>query len=75
MRGAGGTAKRNPARLYAFRPYRDHAMMRLFLQTGLRLDELVQLERRDINLIEGYVRVRGKGDKERLIPQGIESQS
>ena len=56
------------ARLYAFRPYRGHAMMRLFLQTGLRLDELVHMERRDINLKEGYVRVRGKGDKERLIP-------
>lgn len=54
------------ARLYAFRPYRDHAMIRLFLQTGLRLGELVLLERDDINLQEGYVRVRGKGDKERL---------
>jgi len=56
------------ARLYAFRPYRDHAIMQLFLQTGLRLDELTRLERGDINLEEEYVRVRGKGDKERLVP-------
>ena len=56
------------ARLYAFRPYRDHAIMQLFLQTGLRLDELTRLERDDINLEEEYVRVRGKGDKERLVP-------
>ena len=56
------------ARLYAFRPYRDHAIMQLFLQTGLRLDELTRLERGDINLDEEYVRVRGKGDKERLVP-------
>jgi integrase/recombinase XerD len=56
------------ARLYAFRPYRDHAIMQLFLQTGLRLDELTRLEREDIKLEEEYVRVRGKGDKERLVP-------
>ena len=43
-------------------------MMQLFLQTGLRLDELTQLEKGDINLEEEYVRVRGKGDKERLVP-------
>ncbi len=56
------------SRLDSIRPYRDHAMIRLFLQTGLRLDELVQLERDDINLAEGHVLVRGKGDKERLLP-------
>jgi len=49
-------------------PYRNHAIIRLFLQTGLRLSELVQLEREDINLQEGYVRVRGKGDRQRLLP-------
>jgi site-specific recombinase XerD len=32
------------------------------------LDELVRLERSDINLQEGYVRVKGKGDRERLLP-------
>lgn len=56
------------SRMDSIRPYRDHAMIRLFLQTGLRLDELVRLERSDINLREGYIRVRGKGDKERLLP-------
>ena len=52
----------------SFLPYRDHAMLRLFLQTGLRLDELLQLENEDINLQERYVIVRGKGDKERMLP-------
>ena len=56
------------ARHYAFRPYRDHAMMQLFLQTGLRIDELTRLERDDLNLREEYIRVRGKGDKGRLVP-------
>jgi len=56
------------SRLDSIHPYRDYAMMRLFLQTGLRLDELVQLERRHINLPEEYVFVRGKGDRERLLP-------
>ncbi len=37
-------------------------------QPGLRLDELTRLERKDINLEEEYVRVRGKGGKERLVP-------
>ena len=56
------------SRMDTILPYRDHAMIRLFLQTGLRLDELVQLERGHINLEEGFVRVLGKGDRERLLP-------
>lgn len=56
------------SRIDSIRPYRDHAMMRLFLQTGLRLDELVQLERGHINLQEEYILVLGKGNQERMLP-------
>ena len=56
------------ARMKSFLPYRDYAMLQLFLQTGLRLDELLQLETGDINLQEKQIIVRGKGDKERLLP-------
>ncbi len=54
--------------LESFLPFRDHAMMRLFLQTGLRLDELVRLEWRDVKLEKACLLVQGKGDRERLLP-------
>ncbi|MCA9543173.1 MAG: tyrosine-type recombinase/integrase, partial [Myxococcales bacterium] len=38
--------------------------------TGLRVTELVTLRLDGLHLEEGYVRVRGKGDKERLVPLG-----
>jgi site-specific recombinase XerD len=49
-------------------PERDYAMMKLFLQTGCRLSELVGLELSQINLKEMYVRYLGKGSKERIVP-------
>ncbi|GAA4878640.1 tyrosine recombinase XerC [Ferrimonas pelagia] len=47
---------------------RDRAMMELFYSSGLRLDELVQLDCQRLDLAEGTVRVLGKGGKERLLP-------
>ncbi|MBS4030902.1 MAG: tyrosine-type recombinase/integrase [Clostridiales bacterium] len=41
-------------------PERDCAIMRVFLQTGCRLNELVQLEISQVNLDDGYVRFVGK---------------
>lgn len=49
-------------------PERDYAIIQLFLQTGCRLNELVGLEMNQVNLDERYVRFRGKGDKERIVP-------
>lgn len=49
---------------------RDHAMMELFYSSGLRLAELIALDRVDMDLNEGIVRVVGKGDKERILPVG-----
>lgn len=49
-------------------PYRDHCLMRLFLQAGPRAQELLQLETGDINLKEKELLIRGKGAKERIIP-------
>lgn len=48
--------------------YRNKAMIELMYATGLRVSELVNLEINDINLIDDYVRVYGKGKKERIIP-------
>jgi len=49
---------------------RDTAWLELFYGAGLRLSELVGLERRNLDLSQGTVRVRGKGGRERLCPFG-----
>lgn len=47
---------------------RDRAMVFLLYATGLRVSELVGLTLRSWDQSLGYVRVRGKGDKERIVP-------
>lgn len=49
---------------------RDRAIMEVLYGAGLRVSEVVSLERGDIDLLEGIVRVRGKGRKDRLTPIG-----
>jgi len=49
---------------------RDKAMMELLYATGIRVTELVSLDRGSINLGEGYIRCLGKGSKERIVPMG-----
>ena len=49
---------------------RDQAILELFYSSGLRLEELVSANVADINWSEKLIRVRGKGNKERLLPIG-----
>ncbi|MCB1895211.1 MAG: site-specific tyrosine recombinase XerD [Rhodocyclaceae bacterium] len=49
---------------------RDRAMIEILYATGLRVTELVQLRIFEINIQDGFVRVLGKGAKERLVPLG-----
>jgi len=50
---------------------RDAAMIELLYATGLRVSELVNLKIQDVNLEAGFVRVLGKGSKERIVPMGM----
>jgi integrase/recombinase XerD len=49
---------------------RDRAMLELLYATGLRVSELCQLGKSDIDTGMGYLRATGKGNKQRLVPVG-----
>jgi integrase/recombinase XerD len=53
----------------AFHP-RDRAILELLYATGVRVSELAGLSLSSINLDIGYLRVFGKGGKERVVPVG-----
>ncbi len=50
---------------------RDRAMMETLYATGLRVSELVGLTIDRVRLDPGFVRIVGKGRKERLVPLGL----
>ncbi|MCE0732989.1 site-specific tyrosine recombinase XerD [Halomonas sp. G15] len=52
---------------------RDRTMLEVLYGAGLRVSELVGLTTDAVNLRQGVVRVRGKGDKDRLVPLGEEA--
>lgn len=53
---------------------RDRAMLEVFYAGALRVTEIVQAKLEDLKLETGYMLVRGKGDKERIVPLGRSAQ-
>lgn len=47
--------------------HRNQAIMELLVSSGMRIGELVQLNRKDLVMINRQIRVTGKGNKERLV--------
>lgn len=57
------------------RGMRDAAMLEVIYAAGLRVSELTQLLVSAVNLEVGFVRVKGKGSKERIVPIGRRAES
>jgi len=53
---------------------RNQTLFMILLDTGLRIGELVNLKIDDVHLDEGYLKVLGKGKKERIVPIGNNAQ-
>ncbi|MCC7364834.1 MAG: tyrosine-type recombinase/integrase [Dehalococcoidia bacterium] len=54
---------------------RNQAIIWVFLDCGLRASELCNLQLADVHLRQGYLKVLGKGNKERLVPFGTGAQA
>ena len=52
------------------RAQRDRVIVEMLYASGIRISELVGLDRADLDLEAGLIRVFGKGDKERIVPIG-----
>ena len=54
---------------------RNRAMLEVFYAGALRVSEIVGVKLEDLKLDLGYLMVRGKGDKERIVPLGRSAQT
>jgi integrase/recombinase XerD len=68
-----GISERN-TKESAARAVRDRAMLEVFYAGALRVSEITSAKLEDLKLDAGYMLVRGKGDKERVVPLGKSAQ-
>jgi len=52
------------------RGFRNFTMILLLLDSGIRLSELIGLQMEDIDFLQSFILVKGKGNKERVVPFG-----
>src|ERR1051326_6779153 len=71
MKAAG---KARDAKLSAALAQRDQTMLEVFYAGGMRVSEIINVKLEDLKLELGYILVRGKGDKERIVPIGKAAQ-
>ncbi len=53
---------------------RDRTMIELLYATGMRVSELTEARMADLNIDEGFIRCRGKGAKQRMVPVGSKAR-
>ncbi|RMG71400.1 MAG: tyrosine recombinase XerC [Nitrospirae bacterium] len=59
---------------FGFLPARNRAILELIYSAGLRVSEVASLSMDDVNLRDGYVKVKGKRRKERIVPIGSKAR-
>jgi len=69
-----GPRANSDSKLALARAARDRAMLEVFYAGALRVSEIVNAKLEDLKLQTGYMLVRGKGDKERIVPLGKSAQ-
>jgi integrase/recombinase XerC len=67
---SGGGEYERKAEVQKFELARDRAVLELLYGCGLRLSEVTGLENTDIDLVHGFLKVTGKGRKQRIVPLG-----
>src|SRR5258708_36738371 len=70
----GSTKPRNGTARAQALALRDRAMLELLYASGVRVSELSDARLEDLKIDMGYILVRGKGDKERMVPLGVPAQ-
>lgn len=73
MMDAAGQA-RDDSKLSAALAQRDQTMLEVFYAGGMRVSEIINVKLEDLKLELGHILVRGKGDKERIVPIGKAAQ-
>lgn len=58
----------NVPKTNTFLGLRNKTMLEMLYSTGMRISEMITLERNNIDIEENFIKCKGKGNKERLIP-------